>query len=698
MSFRYPAGLITANSPVNANYPSGVWTPQQAYPYIANNVWGDDPYFNQTVLLLHGDGTNGAQNNTFLDSSTNNFTITRNGDTTQGTFSPFSLAAGEWSNYFDGTGDMLSSPSNAAFQYGTGDYTYEFWVYHTTLSGQQTYFSRNASGNFSGVYIYKDTSNFVGVYYSSQIATSSVTINANQWYYIVVSRLSGTLRIFIDGVQRASVSDTTNLTESIVRIGADGSTALLGFAGYISNARILKGVGYSSVTVPTTPLTNITNTSLLTCQSNRFVDNSTNAFAITRNGDVRVTPFSPFQPTQAYSPAVTGGSGYFDGNTDYLTVANTTALDLPGDFTVEFSVYLNSTADQTFIAKWAASNYAWAIQLFSGSLRFFPGNNGSITATSWSFSWSPTVSQWYSVALTRSGGSVRAYINGAQVGSTITETRNLTSTSLTSIGINLDGGGIQPVNGYVSNLRVLKGQALYTGATYTVPDAPLTTTGYGSTSQSITGTISLLLNFTNAGILDNTNKNVLETEADAQIDTSIVKYGTGAMEFDGTGDFLRGPYTENFSFGTGDFTVEMWINLSAAQSNFGLISTYLGSTTTAGYVFRLSSTGLRFVYRSGTTTDNIVDRTFSFSTRVWYFLTFVRSSGVYSVYVDGSLVGSTQSITTAINAETTAPFIVGASGASSEFMNGLIDDLRITKGIARYTANFIPPIARMPNQ
>jgi hypothetical protein len=62
-----------------------------------------DPNFNQTTLLLHGDGTNGAQNNTFLDSSTNNFTITRNGNTTQGTFSPFSLAEGQWSNYFDGS-------------------------------------------------------------------------------------------------------------------------------------------------------------------------------------------------------------------------------------------------------------------------------------------------------------------------------------------------------------------------------------------------------------------------------------------------------------------------------------------------------------------------------------------------------------------------------------------------------------------
>jgi hypothetical protein len=48
-----------------------------------------DPNFNQTVLLLDGDGTNGGQNNTFLDSSTNNFSITRNGTPTQGTFNPF---------------------------------------------------------------------------------------------------------------------------------------------------------------------------------------------------------------------------------------------------------------------------------------------------------------------------------------------------------------------------------------------------------------------------------------------------------------------------------------------------------------------------------------------------------------------------------------------------------------------------------
>ena len=70
---------------------------------ILNSIYtgGADPYFEYTTLLLSGNGTNGAQNNTFLDGSTNNFTITRNGNATQGTFSPFSQTG--WGNYFNGS-------------------------------------------------------------------------------------------------------------------------------------------------------------------------------------------------------------------------------------------------------------------------------------------------------------------------------------------------------------------------------------------------------------------------------------------------------------------------------------------------------------------------------------------------------------------------------------------------------------------
>ena len=83
---------------------------------------GDD-YFNLVTLLLPGTGTNGAQNNTFLDSSSSSVTVTRNGTPTQGTFSPFSQTG--WSGYFDGSGDYLTVANNAALNFGTGNMTIE---------------------------------------------------------------------------------------------------------------------------------------------------------------------------------------------------------------------------------------------------------------------------------------------------------------------------------------------------------------------------------------------------------------------------------------------------------------------------------------------------------------------------------------------------------------------------------------------
>ena len=96
----------------------------------------NDPYFMYNSLLLPGNGTNLAQNNTFLDGSTNNFTITRAGNTTQGTFSPYGA---NWSNYFDGTGDYLTTPNNSALNVGSSTFTLECWFYNqqNLLSGAE---------------------------------------------------------------------------------------------------------------------------------------------------------------------------------------------------------------------------------------------------------------------------------------------------------------------------------------------------------------------------------------------------------------------------------------------------------------------------------------------------------------------------------------------------------------------------------
>ena len=97
MSKQYPGGLITKtpvvpSGPYQNDTASGIWTLDQQVYWQKLGQWPTagnlpvDPQFNYVTMLLHGDGTNGAQNNTFLDSSTNNFTVTRNGKTTQGSF------------------------------------------------------------------------------------------------------------------------------------------------------------------------------------------------------------------------------------------------------------------------------------------------------------------------------------------------------------------------------------------------------------------------------------------------------------------------------------------------------------------------------------------------------------------------------------------------------------------------------------
>ena len=96
-----------------------------------------DDDFNLVTQLYQFDGTNGAQNNTFLDSSSNAFSVTRSGSATQGTFSPFSAEEGKWSAEFPGstTSDQsrIALSSTNEYVFGTGDFTIEAWIFPRSI-------------------------------------------------------------------------------------------------------------------------------------------------------------------------------------------------------------------------------------------------------------------------------------------------------------------------------------------------------------------------------------------------------------------------------------------------------------------------------------------------------------------------------------------------------------------------------------
>jgi hypothetical protein len=673
-----------------------------------------DEDFNQTVLLLHGDGTNGAQNNTFLDGSTNNFTITRNGNTTQGTFSPFSLAAGEWSNFFDGSGDSLTFPANAAFDFGSGNFTVEAWVY---LAGNSptdnlsrrfaNIFSVTASSTFNFAFTIDGNSTTTGtglsIYNGSTSPAVVGTINQNTWNHIAVSKDGTSVYFWLNGTQLGSTQTTSGNWGSSANGAQTGRTAYTAanyswdLNGYISNLRVIKGTAlYTSAFTPsTTPLTAITNTSLLTCQSNRFVDNSTNAFAITRNGDVKVTPFSPFAPTAAYSASTNGGSGYFDGSGDSLTAPDNAAFDVgSGDWTIECFANFGSVSGEkglfSHFADVAGNTNGYTLRLSTGNspsgLRLVCSSNN--TNVILQAAWTPVVSAWYHIAAVRDGGTLRVYVDGVQIGSiSIAITIGNPATTF-AIGTTQTVAS-SDMNGYISNVRMIKGTCLYTGGTtFTPPTAPLTAV---SNTQ-------LLCNFTNAGIFDNTGKNNLETVGDAQIDTTTKKYGTGSMEFDGTGDWLRMESTPPLYLSTGPFTIEAWIYPN--NNTAGQILGRQSAATARGIALVYGETSQKFTFSAGDTNNAAwevqITSTNTFSSSQWHHVAITRNaSNVFTLWVNGVSEGTaTNSV---VIADDSSPFYIGSIIGAASF-NGFIDDLRITKGVARYTAAFTPPTKAFPDQ
>ena len=173
-----------------------------------------DDQFNRVSFLSHFDGANNGVNNAFDDGSANNYTVTAAGNVTQGSFGPFARPDGEWGVSFDGDGDYLSIASSADFALGTGDFTVEFFVYHSTLPSATTYFD------------YRNTSNQATLYLWQAGSTGAFNLRIDgvnhaftppsmlgRWAHIAISRSSSTTKLFVDGTQFLSFSDTTDYVQ-----------------------------------------------------------------------------------------------------------------------------------------------------------------------------------------------------------------------------------------------------------------------------------------------------------------------------------------------------------------------------------------------------------------------------------------------------------------------------------------------------
>ena len=645
-----------------------------------------------------------VNNHSFIDASRNNLLVTKVGNASQGSFSPFSPVG--WCNYFDGTGDYLSISSSTAFNFGTGNFTIQGWVYMLsyttgpalfgTTNGATTGYYVNLGGDINSLRV---TSNASGSWTDNITVSAGNGVPLNTWTHIALVRNGSSLILYKNGVNVANTNSAASWNFSspnnagyIGRVSNGVSTQELN--GYISNLKVSNVA--ETISVPTSQLTSDGNTRLLTCQSNRFIDNSTNNFAVTINGDAAVVNFSPFKPTANYSRTTHGGSVYFDGSGDSvdLTLADSN-IAIVGNrvgttqfvWTIEAWIYPLSNV---FTIIQRASNSVGDLEWY-----WYHDSTNGLTwhhrqyGTNDRFAYANIVlkqKQWHHIVQQKEDNSTWVfYVNGVKCNTTYGAGGspnaygdvNLVNANLTKIGASTTG----PAGAFYMSDFMFTRNIRYSGNNITLPTSPTTANSY----------TSLLLNYNNAGIVDVSSRNVIETVGDAKIVTSTKKFGTGSMYFDGTGDYLVSPASVNYEVGTGSYTIEFWVywNVIGQTALFGWNGGATGSTF--GYTY---SDGRIGVGINGT--NEIVSSSGQATTGSWIHMAFVKNGSTTTIYKNGVAIASSTTGVWSSNTGT-ATFSVGG-GASASDTNCYIDDLRITRGYARYTANFTPPTTAFPTQ
>ena len=197
-------------------------------------------------------------------------------------------------------------------------------------------------------------------------------------------------------------------------------------------------------------------------------------------------------------------------------------------------------------------------------------------------------------------------------------------------------------------------------------------------------------------IADSSSNSVSMTvTGNTQIDTAIKKFGTGSIQFDGTGDYLTTPTNLTFGYGAGDFTIEFFLYLNSVSSSQTICSNLTSASSTNPHIYLQSGGTIRYYTASASRITSAV-----LSTGQFYHVVVSKSGSSTKLFINGSQSGSTYSDSNDYGAS--APLGVGTywnggSPVSTSTLNGYIDELRITKGVARYTSNFTPPTAPFPN-
>lgn len=634
------------------------------------------------VSLLTG------QSNAIIDNSKNNFSLTNGGAGIVNAITPFATSSTYDASYttlltanFIGTATSITDNSSNNYTitqtnnppidllspFGGLSYT-------TTSTSYQGYLSSGTG--------------YLGFYNGTTYSSSTTALSTGTWNHVAYTYDGnvnpGKVNIYVNGfrVLQTTTNIISDTSENLHIGGVAGATE--NFYGYMSNFRIVKDsslylgsyFGVPSAKLNTTtdtlpyPLTSTISTSLLTLQDNRIVDKSINAHSLTVSGTPKTITFSPF----AANPNI---SAYFNGTSDFINVAAQTALSLGvGDFNIEVWVYPTAVPTSyapVLDARTSTASVPWIVgmQTVGGVLKpyFYDGTtrNGATTIQ---------LNVWTHLAYSRTNSILRMFVNGAIDYTSPNNVTNMLAQGTNQfIGKMWDGTG-NMFQGYMSNLRVVNGRSLYTG-NFNPSQIPL--------AQAAGGTTNLLATFVDGRSINYSGNSVVKANTSSvTLSTSPTKYNNYSLTFNGTNDFLTVSSSTVNVYNSNDFTWEMWVYPTSPI--WATTSTYL-----VDYIG--GQGGLRYVtnklsYYNATTATSTSSFTLSINSSTWTHLAVSRATGVTSVFVNGAFVVSTPDL---YNFTSQSLIIGNTSTTAVNYFQGYIEDLRITKGVARYTSSFVPP-------
>ena len=490
-------------------------------------------------------------------------------------------------------------------------------------------------------------------------------------------------------------SPTSSSTSNNEMFGTIDTTTQ--FKGLIEDIKISKGVVYDPITVPTSNLTAVTGTVMLTGQTNHgtISDASSSNHTLTVNGNTVYSNYCPFINAVSFDSGTKGhvlhyriGHGDTASNeTDVHTSFNVET----GNWTLEWWIKIDSTAtdyDTIF-----GADGALALEFKNDNKIYMWLNSKAGGAGTWDLyneqllGSAVTNGKWTHMALTRDG----EYFYFYQDGNRITSLAQSSSTEIkhwlddTTVGINIMSysNGSNNTAGSLSNFRFVKGSAVYSGATYTVPTSNLT---------AISGTQLLTCQSGHLMTDASTNNHVIRLGSSS----SYVNHKpaptyespfSGSIYFDGTGDYITAAGHADFAFGSGDFTIEMFVrqtDKSAAEGFYqiGHSSAPFDADTTNVAAGWAGSAKYR-VYGNGTGINSTTAMSPSDNDR-WHHHIYMRKSGTSYVIIDGRVINKFSDSTN----YTDNHFTLGGYYTTSYLITGYISNFRVVKGSAVYNPDF----------